>query len=326
VIAGVFGREKLGEELRDAAERMGGLKIDKQLLDRERERLLLEVDNMFGGMPALGAFNRAGEKLRPTPRGGRRGGLPDHVKTITLEDVRDHWKKYYKPRNAILVLAGRFDAKEARDAIAKSFEELAGGEALPESGAPGKPQPGGHEEWEEKSVMEGARPYAALGFAAPAPDSELYVPYLVAMVRLIMNARKLGVGPQEMPIRCALLDDPSRGALIVPLKKDETAKDAVARLDAYVAESLQKPFRDSDRAAIRTQLGMMLGVTPIPKQMIGMNPYFVAFSEGRRLQMGIDPTKLSKAFDDVKDEDLRKAAAQIFAPERRAAVVMRPKD
>ena len=61
----------------------------------------------------------------------------------------------------------------------------------------------------------------------------------------------------------------------------------------------------------------------VPDQMLAQNPYFAAFTNGRRAQMGIDPEKLGKALAGVTAESLRRAAEQVFARDRRAAVVVR---
>jgi zinc protease len=75
VVASVVSRDRLADELRDAAARMADLRMEEEDLERERPRLLLEVGNMFGGIPALAARNQVSELVRPTPRGGRRGEI-----------------------------------------------------------------------------------------------------------------------------------------------------------------------------------------------------------------------------------------------------------
>ena len=109
------------------------------------------------------------------------------------------------------------------------------------------------------------------------------------------------------------------------IREDLSAKDAVARLDAFVAESLKAPVDDSDRKAVLNDLGFMLGLMPVSETLVRVNPYFVAFSAGRRLQMGIDSAKLKAALEALKDDDLRKAETQIFSPKARSAAVVRPK-
>jgi zinc protease len=325
VFATVFEPGKLDVELADAAARMKELHFDAELLNRERGRLLDEIHNMFGGIPSLGAVNRAAERMRPTPNGGRKGGLPEHVRSITLDEARAFWKEHYSPRRALLVLAGKFDAKTAREAIAKFFGAIPGGAEIPAPADPGAPQPG-LEEAEEKPVVADAKAQVALGFAAPGPDSELYIPWLAAMSRLWRNRGKLGAGPGDDRIRFSPLDDPSFGGIVAPLQGEESAKDAVARLDAFVAEALKTPLDDGDVRSLVNELGPMLGVTRPPEMLIRVNPYFVAFSAGRRLQLGFkDGVSLKSAIEKLKGADFRKLETSVFAPPVRSAVVLRPK-
>ena len=74
-----FPAKDLNDELRDAAARMSDLRITAGDLERERPRLLEEIGNMFGDMPALAAQNQARELVRPTPGSGRhrRPASPD---------------------------------------------------------------------------------------------------------------------------------------------------------------------------------------------------------------------------------------------------------
>ncbi|MCH7813692.1 MAG: insulinase family protein, partial [Planctomycetes bacterium] len=108
VVATVTAHKDLDRELADVAARMGDLKITAEDLQREIPRLVQEVGNMFGGIPSLAVGNLARERLRPTPHGGRRGGLPDQVRQVTAEQLQKRWTRYYKPANAILVVVGGF--------------------------------------------------------------------------------------------------------------------------------------------------------------------------------------------------------------------------
>jgi hypothetical protein len=46
----------------------------------------------------------------------------------------------------------------------------------------------------------------------------------------------------------------------------------------------------------------------------------VAFSLGRRAQLGIDSAGLKRALEAVTEQDLRRVANEVFAPARHAAV------
>lgn len=54
------------------------------------------------------------------------------------------------------------------------------------------------------------------------------------------------------------------------------------------------------------------------------NVYGLAFSAGRRLQMGIDGAALRTAIEETTDADMRRLAASTFAPSKRVAVVIEP--
>jgi hypothetical protein len=55
--------------------------------------------------------------------------------------------------------------------------------------------------------------------------------------------------------------------------------------------------------------------------MLRQNPYGVAFALARREQMGIDGAALGAAWKAMSADSLR-AAAALFAPERRCAVIV----
>jgi zinc protease len=326
VIAAVFARGDLDKELRDAAARMGDLRVTAADLEREKPRIRDEVANMFGRMPSLGAWNNAHELVRPTPRGGRRGGLPEHVQALTLEEVRQYGKRYYKPRNAILVLAGAVDAKAARRAVADHFAKLPAGEKAPAPQEPGAARFGTVRQLVVEPVTPQARPEACLAYAAPAPTSDLYAPFLVHVARLFSSAAKLEAGPGRSPVQYPLLEDPSVLCIAAPAKAGESAKEALARLEKFVASALGPKLGEGEPASAREAFGFSLGVTDVPDRLLARNPYGVALSLARREQLGIDPGKLREALEAVTDEDLRRAAKAIFGPDRHAGAFLSPRE
>ncbi|MHB1559878.1 MAG: hypothetical protein ACYC61_20710 [Isosphaeraceae bacterium] len=66
---------------------------------------------------------------------------------------------------------------------------------------------------------------------------------------------------------------------------------------------------------------MFLGLGEISDELLGNNPYGVAFSLVRRDQLGLDPTRLARALDAVTDAELRRVAAEVFAPTRHAGAL-----
>ncbi|HTM19750.1 MAG TPA: insulinase family protein, partial [Kofleriaceae bacterium] len=99
VVAAIFPPDRLDAELAEAAARLTDVRPQPDDLAREQPRLLAEVDNMFA-WAALGAPNRARERVRPTPGGGRKGGVPEQVRAVTLDEARARLAAHYRAGNA----------------------------------------------------------------------------------------------------------------------------------------------------------------------------------------------------------------------------------
>jgi zinc protease len=324
MFAAIFPAGELDRELADAAARMKELKLTAADLDRERPRLLGEIANMFANFPALAALNNARELARPMPVGGRHGGLPEVLGSLRIEEVRARLDRHYKPRNATLALAGDFDPAAARKAIEAHFAAMPGGEPVPpplEPGAPRKetltirPKAGQAPDPEDQ-------PTACLAYRAPAPDSELYPALLVLVARLWTEAGRLGTdGPTGSPVFFTPLDDGSVVAIQTAVNPGEPPAKAYERIEQYVARMVE-PKLDTDEAEnVQQQLGMLLGLGDIPDSLLNRNPYGVAFSIARRDQLGLDPARLDQALKALTDQDLKRAAAAIFDPNRHSGAI-----
>ena len=90
-----------------------------------------------------------------------------------------------------------------------------------------------------------------------------------------------------------------------------------------VAKATRVPAGDMDHSFFDQQFAPAYGLREIPDAMVSMNPYFLAFSLGRRAQLGVDRDRLAKALADVTHEQLERCAEQVFAPDRGVAVSVR---
>ena len=72
---------------------------------------------------------------------------------------------------------------------------------------------------------------------------------------------------------------------------------------------------------VKQMLGIIVGLGDLPDEALGQNPYGVAFSLARRDQIGLDSARLARALDAVTDKDLRRVAAEVFAPGRHAGAL-----
>lgn len=51
-------------------------------------------------------------------------GDPEHIKNATFDDINSFYKTYYVPNNAVLVVAGDFEEKQAKEWIQKYFGDI----------------------------------------------------------------------------------------------------------------------------------------------------------------------------------------------------------
>jgi zinc protease len=227
------------------------------------------LGHIFGSFPPLAAQNNARERIRPTPHGGRHGGLPAEIRQLTLEDVQSYWRRYYKPRNAILALAGAVDSHAARQAITKHFARLDPGEQAPAPAEPGAPKYGVVRELTVKPAVPNPQPTICLAYAAPQPGSAQYAPFLVLIARLWAAAEKLGGDRASLPVFFTPLDDGAFVAVSAPAKPGENASMAVARLETFVAETIDPPLKGTELVATQQEVGFFLGTIDLPDDVLG---------------------------------------------------------
>ncbi len=325
VLATVFPSVQLDEELTDLASRMRELTITQADLDRELPRLDAELSNMFGGLPHLAAMNLARESIRPSGVGFRKGGLIEQLRTVTVEQAQRFADAYYKPRNALIVIAGGFDTAAARALIEKHFANIESGVELPpmrdirkRADTPPSTIPVSAAEWYTGDPIVIARAYAV-----PAPDSPRYAPFLVHAARLFqkgMSAYKPGGVP---PVQWALIDDPFVLYVAASVASEDELPAARAALDKLIAsatdETQDKP---GDAAMIAMQFGWMFGSADLPDAALANNPYGVAFGLGRAEMMGIDWSTLKTRLGALTRQDMTAAAESIFSADNRAEVVV----
>ena len=284
---------------------------------------------MFGDFPMLAALNHARELVRPTSGDGRRGGLPAHVSAVTIEELQARWKRYYKPRNAIVTVSGAVEPAAARKLIATYFGQLAPGDDVPAPQKPGQAKLGQITELKVRSGFPEAETTACLAYAAPPPGSELYAPFLLLVARLWADAGKLGdAGPTGSPVYFTPLDDGAVIAVLTTAKPGENGGPALKRIESFVAESinpgeLEPELKLFERMTARQQFGFLLALVDLSDNMLVGNPYGVAFSLGRRDQLNLTLTELRRAWDAITNDQLRRAAREIFAPERHAGAFIR---
>src|SRR5688500_3459875 len=124
------------------ADRLGGLleAMTQEKLDNQRDVVKNERRQRVDNQPYGTAFEKVGEIMYPRghPYNWTTIGSLEDLQSATMDDVKAFFRQYYVPNNAVLVLAGDFDEKQARGWIEKYFGPIAKGGAI---NRPNNPMP-----------------------------------------------------------------------------------------------------------------------------------------------------------------------------------------
>jgi zinc protease len=315
VLASLVPPAGLEAELSDMAARMESLDPVQADLDREKPRVLDELANMFGRIPALGAQNHAREVLHrdpAAPGAARKGGLPEAVRALALDEVRAFLRERYRAGNARLVIAGKFDPGAAAKFVRERFASVPRGTPPAKSAlAPASRPPEAPLVVEVKdALVPGSQ--ACLAWRGPLPGEEGYAAFTVLAARLMLKSMEGRRPPLERPRGTLLpLDDPGPAWFAGPLLPGEKPEAAIARFREAAAAILDLPEADGRVASL--VLAPLLGTVKVPPAQAAQNPYGVAFGIGRRDQLGIDGPALAKEMAALTAADLKKARERWFA-------------
>jgi zinc protease len=107
------------------SDRMRSLKVTQVNLDNQREAVKEEKRLRVDNQPYINAFLHMDEMIFKNPANAHStiGSMAD-LDAATVEDVREFFRIYYAPNNAVLVITGDFDPKEARGLVEKYFATI----------------------------------------------------------------------------------------------------------------------------------------------------------------------------------------------------------
>ena len=107
------------------SDRMRSLKVTQENLDNQREAVKEEKRLRVDNQPYVNAFLRMDELIFKNPANAHSTiGSMEDLDAATVEDVREFFRIYYAPNNAVLTIAGDFDPQEARQLVEKYFATI----------------------------------------------------------------------------------------------------------------------------------------------------------------------------------------------------------
>ena len=317
VIAGVVEPTQFAEELTDVAARMNDLRITEADLTREVPRVSQELRNMYGGLPWLAGLNHTRAQLHPIPQGGQYGGAPAHVQAITLNELQQFWKDYYKPNNAILIITGKFDLAEARKFIHANFSHIPIGKSPPTKPPTPTAKTGEVHRVTVRPLIKDATGVAAIGYTPPTIGSEEYAPFLIVVSRLWVSRQRTFQMGKVQPIYYVPLMDPTTFALQAELSDEKDAETVLRELNQHLHTALTSKLTPQDKQQTINTFANLFGKL---EWILDLNSF--AFIVGRQYQLQIDNKALIDAVQRVTDADIQLLATSIFAPEKRVTVII----
>ena len=139
------------------SDRMRSLKVTQENLDNQRQAVQEEKRLRYDNQPYINAFLLINELIFKNPANAHSTiGSMEDLDAATIEDIREFFRIYYAPNNAVLTIVGDFDEAEGRALIQKYF-----------GGIPRQPNPPSVDVSEPPEVSKSQEAY--LDKLAPAP-------------------------------------------------------------------------------------------------------------------------------------------------------------
>lgn len=149
------------------ADRMTNLEFDKEEIAREKEvvkqeRRMRTENNIFSN----GFEKIKAAAFAETPLEHGVIGWMEDIESISVADLKDYYKKYYSPNNALLVASGDVETSEVRELAEKYYSDI----EKQQLGSVDYQFPKQESEIVEKVYLETRVPYALMLYKVPPGD------------------------------------------------------------------------------------------------------------------------------------------------------------
>ncbi|MFQ5743230.1 MAG: M16 family metallopeptidase [Acidobacteriota bacterium] len=169
--------DSLDLALRIESERMTDCLYDPEEFESERTVIISELQGNENNPGYLLDVEVTAAAFRTHPYRWPTIGWLDDLQSMSRDDLLDHYRSYYVPANATLVIVGDVDPSVALASVEARFGDIPAGERP--SRSPAREQ---NQEEERRVVVErpGTTRYLQVAFHAPAFTDDDFVPLLVA--------------------------------------------------------------------------------------------------------------------------------------------------
>ena len=167
-----MSRDKIGIELEMEADRMANALLGDTYFEPEK-KVIQEERRLRTDDKPVAALDEVTSAVAYTVHPYRRPviGWMDDIQNLSRQDLVDHYKLYYAPNNAFIVVGGDFSTEEILPKIKAAFEKIPRGPEAPKVRAEEPPQRGERRVFLKK---EAELPFIMMFYHAPnlkSPDN-----------------------------------------------------------------------------------------------------------------------------------------------------------
>ncbi|HEY4084019.1 MAG TPA: insulinase family protein [Burkholderiaceae bacterium] len=241
--------ERLKQVLALEAQRMSEARLEQADFDKEKPIVLNEMGLRGDGIARQMLQGLEAGAFKQHPYGRPVIGFTSDIESLSLPTLRAFYEKFYRPDNAVLMIAGEFDPAQALQAVMLSFgAKLKPATPVPELDIVEPAQAAPRLATLHASETAVAVGYHVPGFAHPEAAAIQVMGYLLADVSSTLARDPTRVGSPSIfwrPTR-----DPNLASLMLPMPRVKT-QDADAR--AKLVDEALGWVRDLERAALESK-------------------------------------------------------------------------
>jgi zinc protease len=319
------------------ADRMRALKVDDENLRNQRDVVKEEVrvnvmNQPYGGFPWLDLPPVA---FRNWPNAHNFYGDFVDLDSATLEDVRNFFHTFYAPNNAVLVMVGDLEPKEAFVLAKRYFEGIPPHPAPPRADVTEPPQT--EERRGEVPEKFGTLPAIAIGYTAPPRETPDW--FAAILLERVLHGGRAGRVYHRLVLEKQIAVDadgsldaietngPTQMVTRIFHKPEYSSDATVAAYDEIIRELREKGIADEELGPVKVKFradyySMLEG---------GMGAYMPRFGLMHCLACFTlfdgDPNCVNtnlEEFEKVTPAQIQAAVQKYLVPSNRAIVVRRP--
>ena len=257
-------------------------------------------------------------------------GSMEDLDAASLDDVRDFFRTYYAPNNAVLTLCGDFDPAAARAMIERYFGPIPRGPEVPP--VPGRPEIPHRIGSEVRQTVESdvALPRVYLAFRIPPVSADEFyagdvLAHLLAsgkssrLYRALVRERRLAkdVGAYAFP----LVTGAAMLVVVATANPGVEAAALEAALLAAVEEMQRAPELEAEirRAATGIESRHLMGLQQVGERANDLSMYTTLFDDPGRINTELDRYRA------VTPERVRRFALEFLGADNRAVLTYLPR-